>query len=138
MRPGQDDRRSYHDSAERTTSRAIVAIHRHPVGARLRDKLAEAGLFASRDFLDLDCGVSQQLEGGITLSMASNGGEVIAGRGKTRYDRARAFFDALPHPRSQFVLGTEDQEAGMHGQRGSSSLLHQIAFHRLEEIPAAS
>jgi hypothetical protein len=53
------------------------------------------------------------------------------------YDRARAFFDALPHPRNQFVLTTEDQEAEMHGQRGNSSLLHQIAFHRLDEILAS-
>jgi hypothetical protein len=94
-------------------------------------------VFASRDFLDLDCGVSKQLEGGITLRMASNGGQVIDGRGKTRYDRACAFFGALPHPRSQFVRTTEDQEAGMHGQRGNSSLLRQIAFRRLDEIPAS-
>ena len=71
--------------------RAIVDTHRHPVGAKLRDKMAEAGLFdprkplpqanaqdffATRDFLDLDYGVSQQRAGGITLSIASNGGEV--------------------------------------------------------------
>jgi hypothetical protein len=74
-----------------TKYRAVVDTHRHPVGARLRDKMAEAGLFdprkplpqanaqdffASRDFLDLDYGVSQQREGGVTLSIASNGGEV--------------------------------------------------------------
>ena len=71
--------------------RAIVDTHRHPVGAKLRDKMAEAGLFdpkkplpqtnaqdfvAYRDFLDLDYGVSKQREGGVTLSIASNGGEV--------------------------------------------------------------
>ena len=71
--------------------RAIVDTHRHPVGARLRDKMAQAGLFdpkkpfpqtnaqdfvAYRDFLDLDYGVSKQREGGVTLSIASNGGEV--------------------------------------------------------------
>jgi hypothetical protein len=54
-------------------------------------KMAEAGLFdprkplpqvnaldffAYRDFLDLEYGVSQQREGGVTLSIASNGGEV--------------------------------------------------------------
>jgi predicted TIM-barrel fold metal-dependent hydrolase len=70
---------------------AIVDTHRHPVGAKLQDKMAEAGLFdpkkplpqanaqdffASRDFLDLDYGVSKQREGGVTLSIASNGGEV--------------------------------------------------------------
>jgi len=74
-----------------TKYRAIIDTHRHPVGATLRDKMAEAGLFdpkkplpqanaqdffATRDFLDLDYGVSQQREGGITLSIASNGGEV--------------------------------------------------------------
>jgi len=74
-----------------TKYRAIVDTHRHPVGATLRDKMAEAGLFdpkkplpqanaqdfvAYRDFLDLDYGVSQQREGGVTLSIASNGGEV--------------------------------------------------------------
>jgi hypothetical protein len=116
---------------------AIIATHRRPAGARLRDKAAEAGFFASQDFLDLDYGVSKQREGGITLSMASNGGEVIDGRGKTIYDSARSFFDALPHPRNQFVLTTEDQEARMHGQRGNSSLLHQIAFRWLDEIPAS-
>jgi len=89
--------------------------------------IPEAGFFASRDFLDLDYGVSKQREGGITLSMASNGGEVIDGRGKTRYDSARSFFGALPHQRNQFVLTTEDQEAEMHAQRGNSSLRHQIA-----------
>ena len=77
--------------ANGTKYRAIVDTHRHPVGAKLRDKMAEAGLFdprkplpqanaqdffASRDFLDLDYGVSQQREGGVTLSIASNGGEV--------------------------------------------------------------
>ena len=56
-----------------TKYRAIVDTHRHPVGAKLRDKMAEAGLFdpkkpfpqtnaqdffASRDFLDLDYGVA--------------------------------------------------------------------------------
>ena len=74
-----------------TKYRAIVDTHRHPVGARLRDKMAQAGLFdpkkpfpqtnaqdfvAYRDFLDLDYGVSKQREGGVTLSIASNGGEV--------------------------------------------------------------
>jgi len=71
--------------------RAIVDTHRHPVGAKLKAKMAEAGLFdpkkplpqanaqdffATRDFLDLDYGGSQQRAGGITLSIASNGGEV--------------------------------------------------------------
>ena len=30
-----------------TKYRAIVDTHRHPVGAKLRDKMAEAGLFDS-------------------------------------------------------------------------------------------
>jgi hypothetical protein len=53
------------------------------------------------------------------------------------YDSARAFCAALPYPRNQFVLTTEDQGAEMHGQRGNSSLLHQIAFHWLDDILAS-
>ena len=59
------------------------------------------------------------------------------GEGKTMYDNARAFFDALPNPRNRFVLTTEDQGAEMHCQRGNSSLLHQIAFDWLDEILAS-
>jgi hypothetical protein len=70
---------------------AIVDTHRHPVGPKLRAKLAEAGLFdpnqefpqtnaldfiAYRDVLDLDYAMPKQREGGVTLSLASNGGEV--------------------------------------------------------------
>ena len=58
------------------------------------------------------------------------------GEGKTMYDNARAFFDALPNPRNRFVLTTEDQGAEMHCQRGNSGLLHQIAFDWLDEILA--
>ncbi|MDT7573785.1 MAG: hypothetical protein QOH17_118, partial [Pseudonocardiales bacterium] len=56
--------------------------------------------------------------------------------GKTMYGSARACFDALPRPRNQFVLTTEDQEAEMRGQRGNSSLLHQLEFDWLDEVLA--
>ena len=90
MRPGCDQDKTTEGATTTapngTTCRAIVATHRHPVGARLRDKIAEAGFFASRNFLDLDYGVSKQRQGGITLSMASNGGEVIE---RARQDHVR-------------------------------------------------
>jgi predicted TIM-barrel fold metal-dependent hydrolase len=69
----------------------IVDTHRHPVGPKLQAKMAEAGLYdpnkefpqtnpldfvCYRDFVDLDYGVTKQREGGVTLSIASNGGEV--------------------------------------------------------------
>ena len=86
MRPGCDQGKTTEGvtttAPNGTTSPGHRRYPRHPAGARFRDKIAEAGFFASRDFLDLDCGVSKQREGGITLSMASNGGEVIDGRGK--------------------------------------------------------
>jgi predicted TIM-barrel fold metal-dependent hydrolase len=74
-----------------TGYRAIVDTHRHPVGPKLRAKMAKVGLFdpnkefpqnnsqdfvVYRDFLDLDYAVHKQREGGVTLSLASNGGEV--------------------------------------------------------------
>ena len=74
-----------------TEHRAIVDTHRHPVGPKLRDKMAELGLFdfkkpfpqtnaqdlfGYRTFFDLDYAMPMQREGGVTLSIASNGGEV--------------------------------------------------------------
>jgi hypothetical protein len=74
-----------------TEHRAIVDIHRHPVGPKLRAKMAERGLYdpnqefpqanaqdliCYREFFDLDYALPKQREGGVTLSLASNGGEV--------------------------------------------------------------
>jgi predicted TIM-barrel fold metal-dependent hydrolase len=74
-----------------TGYRAIVDTHRHPVGPKLRAKMVEVGLFdpkqefpqtnaedliVYRDFVDLDYAMPKQREGGVTLSLASNGGEV--------------------------------------------------------------
>src|SRR5271157_4365030 len=74
-----------------TEYRAIVDTHRHPVGPKLRAKMVEAGLFEPnhefpqtnaqdfivyREFFDLDYAMPKQREGGVTLSLASNGGEV--------------------------------------------------------------
>lgn len=71
--------------------RAIVDTHRHPIGAKLRAKMDRAGLYdptkpfpqtnpadlvVYRDFVDLDYGVGKQREGGVTLTISSNGGEV--------------------------------------------------------------
>ena len=71
--------------AHGTERRAIVDTHRHPVGGKLRDKMAEAGLFdfkkpfpqtnaqdlfGYRTFFDLDYAMPMQREGGVTLSIA--------------------------------------------------------------------
>ncbi|MHC5732594.1 MAG: hypothetical protein ACYTXY_52790, partial [Nostoc sp.] len=71
--------------------RGIVDTHRHPVGPKLQAKMAEVGLFdpnqtfpqtnpedliVYRDFVDLDYAMPKQRAGGVTLSLASNGGEV--------------------------------------------------------------
>jgi predicted TIM-barrel fold metal-dependent hydrolase len=74
-----------------TERRAIVDTHRHPIGPKLAAKMAEAGFFdpkkpfpqtnaqdltGYRTFYDLDYAMPMQREGGVTLSIASNGGEV--------------------------------------------------------------
>ena len=74
-----------------TEHRAIVDTHRHPIGPKLAAKMAERGfydpkqefpqtnaqdLIGYRAFYDLDYAMPKQREGGVTLSVASNGGEV--------------------------------------------------------------
>lgn len=74
-----------------TEHRAIVDTHRHPVGPKLAAKMAERGLYdpkkefpqtnpldfvCYRDFIDLDYAVPKQRKAGVTLSVASNGGEL--------------------------------------------------------------
>src|SRR6202050_4849179 len=74
----------------KTERRAIVDTHRHPWGAKMQAKMAERGLFdpkqgfpqtnaqelmAYREVFDLDYAVPIQREGGITLSLMTNGGE---------------------------------------------------------------
>src|SRR6202041_3723079 len=74
-----------------TEHRAIVDTHRHPIGPKLQAKMAERGLFdpnqefpqanaqdfiVYREFFDLEYAMPKQREGGVTLSLASNGGEV--------------------------------------------------------------
>jgi len=74
-----------------TEHRAIVDTHRHPIGPKLAAKMAEAGLYdpkqefpqtnpadllCYRDFFDLEYAMPKQRAGGVTLSLASNGGEV--------------------------------------------------------------
>jgi hypothetical protein len=74
-----------------TEHRAIVDTHRHPIGPKLAAKMAESGLYdpkqalpqtnaqdliCYREFFDLDFAMPKQREGGVTLSLASNGGEV--------------------------------------------------------------
>ena len=73
------------------TRRPSIDTHRHPIGRRLRDKMVENGLFdPSRplpqanaediifypEFINLDDAMPKQRDGGVTLSLASNGGEV--------------------------------------------------------------
>jgi hypothetical protein len=75
----------------KTEHRAIVDTHRHPVGPKLAAKMAETGLYDQkqafpqandkdlicyREFFDLDYAMPKQRQGGVTLSLASNGGEV--------------------------------------------------------------
>jgi len=74
-----------------TEHRAIVDTHRHPIGPKLAAKMAASGLYdpkqefpqandkdliCYREFFDLDYAMPKQREGGVTLSLASNGGEV--------------------------------------------------------------
>jgi predicted TIM-barrel fold metal-dependent hydrolase len=69
----------------------IVDTHRHPMGPRMQAKMAERGLYdpkqgfpqtnaqdliCYRECFDLDYAMPKQREGGVTLSLASNGGEV--------------------------------------------------------------
>lgn len=71
--------------------RAVVDTHRHVVGPKLAAKMADAGLYdpkqpfpqtnpldfvCYRDFIDLDYAMPKQRRAGVTLSVASNGGEV--------------------------------------------------------------
>jgi predicted TIM-barrel fold metal-dependent hydrolase len=77
--------------SNKTERRAIVDTHRHPIGPKLAAKMAEAGLYdpkqpfpqtndkdliCYREFFDLDYAMPKQREEGVTLSLASNGGEV--------------------------------------------------------------
>jgi len=74
-----------------TKHRAIVDTHRHPIGPKLAAKMAERGfynpkqefpqtnaqdLIGYREFYDLDYAMIKQRAEGVTLSLASNGGEV--------------------------------------------------------------
>jgi hypothetical protein len=76
----------------KTEHRVIVDTHRHPIGPKLAAKMAEAGLYdpkqafpqandkdliCYREFFDLDYAMPKQREEGVTLSVASNGGEVV-------------------------------------------------------------
>ena len=91
-----------------TEHRAIVDTHRHSIGPKLAAKMAESGLYdpkqafpqtnaqdliCYREFFDLDFAVPKQREGGVTLSLASNGGEVdwIA---RTYFKSARAMLSS--------------------------------------------
>src|SRR5271154_6050769 len=77
------------DSA--TKQRTIVDTHRHPWGQKMQSKIEERGLLdpkqgfpqtnaldlmAYREVFDLDYAMPIQREGGITLSLMTNGGEV--------------------------------------------------------------
>src|ERR1700683_2291998 len=74
-----------------TKRRAIVDTHRHPWGQKMQSKIEQRGLLdpkkgfpqtnaldlmAYREVFDLDYAVPIQREGGITLSLMTNGGEV--------------------------------------------------------------
>ena len=75
-----------------TEHRAIVDTHPHPIGPKLQAKMVERGLYDPnqefpqanaqdfifyREFVDLDYAMPKQPEGGVNLSLASNGGEVV-------------------------------------------------------------
>ena len=72
--------------------RAIVDTHRHPIGPKLAAKMAASGfydpkqpfpqtnaqdLIGYREFYDLAFAMTRQRAEGVTLSVASNGGEVV-------------------------------------------------------------
>ena len=74
-----------------TARRAIVDTHRHPIGPKLAAKMAERGfcdpkqefpqtnaqdLIGYREFYDLEYAMPKAREEGVTLCLASNGGEV--------------------------------------------------------------
>ena len=74
-----------------TERRAIVDTHRHPWGQKMQAKMVERGLLdpkqgfpqtnlqdlmGYREVFDLDYAMPIQREGGITLSLMTNGGEV--------------------------------------------------------------
>src|ERR1700678_3771686 len=74
-----------------TERRAIVDTHRHPWGKKMQAKIEERGLLdpkqgfpqtnaldlmAYREVCELDYAMPIQREGGITLSLMTNGGEV--------------------------------------------------------------
>src|SRR5580692_2622893 len=74
-----------------TEQRAIVDTHRHPIGPKLAAKMAERrfydpkqefpqtnaqDLIGYREFYDLEYAMPKSREDGVTLSLASNGGEV--------------------------------------------------------------
>ena len=75
----------------KTERRVIVDTHRHPWGKKMQTKIEERGLLdpkqgfpqtnaldlmAYREVFDLDYAMPIQREGGITLSLMTNGGEV--------------------------------------------------------------
>src|ERR1700729_3659814 len=75
----------------KTERRPIVDTHRHPIGPKLAAKMAERGLYdpkqpfpqtnaqdliGYREFYDLEYAMPKSREDGVTLSLASNGGEV--------------------------------------------------------------
>src|SRR6202051_4767405 len=74
-----------------TQYRAIVDTHCHPMGPKMQAKMAERGLYdpkqgfpqtnaqdliCYRECFDLDYAMPKQREGGVTLSLITNGGEV--------------------------------------------------------------
>ena len=78
-------------SSNKTERQAIVDTHRHPWGKKMQAKIEERGLLdpkqgfpqtnaldlmAYREVFDLDYAMPIQREGGITLSLMTNGGEV--------------------------------------------------------------
>jgi hypothetical protein len=90
----------------KTEHRAIVDTHRHPWGQKMQAKMAERGLFdpkqgfpqtnaqdlmAYREVFDLDYAMPIQREGGITLSLMTNGGadkpEAFPGKGSALSER---------------------------------------------------
>src|ERR1700679_1117870 len=75
----------------KTEHRPIVDTHLHPIGPKLAAKMAERGfydpkqpfpktnpqnLIGYRGFYDLEYAMPKSREEGVTLSLASNGGEV--------------------------------------------------------------
>jgi predicted TIM-barrel fold metal-dependent hydrolase len=128
-----------------TEQRQIVDTHRHPVGPKLAAKLAERGLYdpkqefpqtnpldfvCYRDFVDLDFAMPKQRKGGVTLSIASNGGEV---EWLARQMLQVSTGDALKFLNDEY-LGIQDRFPGEFELMANAHALEESCWPVVEEL----